>query len=549
MNNPLRDQKIPVLLLSTVLLCAIALLSSSFASAQTATEASVPDFGAVGDGKTLNTEAIQKAVDTVAGDGGGTVVFPAGSYLSGTIYLRDHVTLHLEAGAVLLGSTRLEDFPANFCEYPSYTDQYCVRALIWGEGLKNVAITGRGVIDGQGAAFLGDKASEKELEELKRANPYPNRHALQARYANRPYIIRMVSCRDILIEGVTLQKSPMWMQHYLDCTDLTVRDIRVINHGNHNNDMIDVDSSRNVVIQGCYGDSDDDALTLKSTGPDPTENVVISDCILRSHVNAIKLGTESTGGFRNITITNCVILRSEFMKNIAGASEGFAGIALEAVDGGTLERIAISNITMTGIPTPLFMRLGNRARLHRPDAPKPAVGLFRDVNVDNIVATGVGNISCSISGIPGHPIQGVRVSNVTLRCTGGVDEDMTDLQVPEVETKYPESRMFGPLPSYGFYCRHVENLTFRNVQVGYDRPDRRYALVCDDVEDLTLDAFQPMVAGNAPAAVLFKDVRHAIIRGCNPPTMKTFVRLRGKTEGIETVGNLFKNVENPTKRF
>ncbi len=549
MNDSLRDKQVFVFLFSTVLLCAVALLPVPLAWAQSGAEASVQNFGAVGDGKTLNTAAIQKAVETVAGNGGGTVLFPAGTYLSGTIYLRSHVTLHLQAGAVLLGSTRIEDFPVNFCKYPSYTDRYCVRALIWAEGVENVAITGRGVIDGQGAAFLGAKASEEELKEIENAKPSPNRHTPHPNYAKRPYIIRMTSCRDILIEGVTMQNSPMWMQHYLDCSDMTVRGIRVINQVNRNNDMIDIDSSRNVVIQGCYGDTDDDALTLKSTGPDPTENIVISDCILRSHVNAIKMGTESTGGFRNITITNCVILRSEFENHMAGSPEGFAGIALEAVDGGTLERITISNIAMNGIATPLFMRLGNRARLHTSDAPKPAVGAFRDINVDNIVATGVENISCSISGIPGHPIQGVRVSNMTLRCTGGIDKDLTDLEVPEVVTKYPESRMFGPLPSYGFYCRHVENLTFRNVQVGFDRPDRRYALVCDDVKGLTLDSFQPMVAKNAPAAILLNDVRQTVIRDCNPPTMETFVRLRGDTEEIQMVGNLFKNVENPTKRF
>ncbi len=530
---------------AAAILIAFLTLPVMLASAIEGVDFSVRDFGAVGNGTTLETEAIQKTVDAAAKAGGGTVVFPSGTYLSGTIYLRDHVTLELQAGAVLLGSTRLVDYPVNYCSYPSYTDNYCVRALIWADSVKNIAIIGRGTIDGQGAAFLGHEASEEELAALAKGRTDPNRYAPNDIYANRPYIIRVISCEDVLVEGITLRNSPMWMQHYLHCNHLTLRGVRVINHGNRNNDMVDIDCCRNVVVTGCYGDSDDDALTLKSNGPDPTENVTITGCILRSHCNALKMGTESTGGFRNISISNCTILRSEIEKNIHGLPEGLAGIALEAVDGGMMERVTISNINMNGIATPIFMRLGNRARPHRLDAPTPDVGVFRDVNVDNIVATGVENISCSITGIPGHPIEGVSLSNIVIRCRGGIDEDRTDLEVPEVEQKYPESRMFGDLPSYGFYCRHVNGLTFRNVRLGFDTPDTRYALVCDDVENLTLEAFQPMASKSAPAAVLFKNVRNAFIRGCNPPSMDTFIRLMDDCQSIVETANNFASVRVP----
>lgn len=527
----------------------IALLLFPTSWAQPKSEVWVQEFGAVGDGTVLNTASIQQAIDAMAEAGGGTVVFSAGRYLSGTIYLKSHVTLHLQSGAVLLGSTQLEDYPVNFCDYASWSDKYCVRALIWAEGQENIGIVGRGTIDGQGKAFFGHKASEDELRVLAGLRPDVSRYAPQSQYANRPYGIRMIGCRDVLVEGITMQYSAMWMQQYLHCNHVMLRNLRVINQGNRNNDMVDIDSSQNVIVTGCYGDSDDDAITLKSTGPDPTENVTISNCILRSHANAIKMGTESHGGFRNITITNCVILRSEFEKNIGGSRDGYAGIALELVDGGLLERIAISNITMEGIWTPIFMRLGNRGRVTKPGLPKPGTGSFRDVTVDNIVATGVGNMCSSITGIPGHPIEGVSLSNIRIRCDGGVPEDLTSQQVPELVDEYPEAKMFGPLPAYGFYSRHVKDLTLRNVTVEFEEPDRRYPLVFEDVENLTIEAFQPMVTLGTPAAILFEDVRQAWVRGCRPFEMKTFIRLRGGCEGIITEGNQFENVESPTKEF
>ncbi|HPA45086.1 MAG TPA: glycoside hydrolase family 28 protein [bacterium] len=511
-----------------------------------AAEISVRDLGAVGDGVALDTQAIQKAIDSMADAGGGRVLFPAGSYLSGTIYLRSHVTLELREGAVLLGSPRLEDYPVNFCKYRSYSDRYCVRALIWGEDLEEIAIVGRGMIDGQGGKFFKVQASDEELETLKKAMPDTARYVPHSAYVNRPYGIRLIGCQNVLVEGITLQNSPMWMQQYLHCNHVTLRDLRIVNHCNSNNDMIDIDSSRNVVVTGCYGDTDDDALTLKSTGPDPTENVTISNCILRSHVNAIKMGTESLGGFRNITISNCTILSSAVDRNhMAGNVPGYAGIALETVDGGPLERIAISNITMNGITTPIFMRLGDRGRTVTPDAPKPQAAVFRDVSIDNIVATGVGNIACSITGVPGHPIRGVSLSNIRIRCAGGVESVSDDLEVPEVAEKYPESTMFGALPAYGFYCRHVEDLTFRNVTVGYEEPDARYALVCDDVENLGLETFQAMPSSKNSTALILKDVRNALIRGCSPPEMNVFARLRGGCRNVTTFGNDFGRINTP----
>jgi hypothetical protein len=417
----------------------------------------VRDFGARPDGKTLCTAAIQKAVDACAAGGGGTVYLPPGTLRSGTVFLKSHVTLLLESGCTLLGSENLEDYPRNVPAVRSYTDNYVDRSLIAGENLQNVAIRGRGTIDGNGGKFR-----------------WPQ-------YLTRPYAIRLVRCRDVLIEGVTMRSSAMWMQHYLACDGLTMRGVTVYNHATHNNDGLDLDGCHDVCVSDCTFDSDDDAITLKSTLNLACEDVTIINCTASSHCNAIKMGTESNGGFKNVTIANCAIRSPRVSQPINGSKRGLAGIALEIVDGGELDRVAISNITMTGVSVPLFMRLGNRARPFEKAGPKPAVGTFRNVTVSNVIATGASKTGCSITGLPGHPIENVVLSNLNLTFDGGGTAADASRQIPELPEKYPESSMFGTLPAYGLYCRHVKNLQVHNVQLRSVEPDLRQPVIRDDV--------------------------------------------------------------------
>ena len=506
---------------------------------------SVIDYGAVADGTTLNTEAIQSAIDACAAGGGGTVHFPPGDYLSGTIFLKSHVRLDLDHGTRLLGSTNTDDYPATVCRYPSRTDAYTVRALIWGEGLEDVAITGYGTIDGQGAAFRKRQPTEEELAELAEPLAAEGRYAPESRYAARPYLIRLVSCREVLVENVRMRNSAMWMQHYLDCDFVTIRGINVYNHGCANNDMIDIDCCRNVVISDCFGDSDDDALTLKSTGDRPTEHVTITNCVLRSHCNAIKAGTESSGGFKDITISNCVLQNSAVDTNIAGRTEGLAGLALEIVDGGSLERVTISNIVTKGTTAPIFLRLGNRARPPKPSLPKPPVGTFRDVYIDNVVATGASVTGCSITGLPGHPIENVSISNVRITFNGGGTDEDAQAVVAENEDQYPESTMFGTLPAYGFYCRHVDGLKFNNIDLAYSTPDLRPALVCDDVSDLAITGFNARLDPAGPAQFVLGNVRDALIQGCVSAPGSAFLKITGTCEGITVMSNDLSRTPEP----
>jgi len=502
-------------------------------------------YGASGEGVQLDTQAIQAAVDACAAQGGGTVFFPAGAYLTGTIFLQSHVRLDLDAGARILGSTNVQDYPLQMNGFPSRTDRYCARALLRGEGLEGVAITGYGTIDGQGAQFRDNKASGEAYEALLSVYEGTGRYRPNEIFVNRPFLIQLVSCRDIRVENVHLRCSAMWMQHYLDCDFVTIRGVSVFNHGCRNNDMIDIDCCRNVVISDCIGDTDDDALTLKSTAQQPTEHVVISNCILRSHCNALKAGTESSGGFKDITITNCVIQRSEVDECRTGRREGLAGIALEIVDGGSLERVTISNIAIQDTSAPLFLRLGNRARPHRPGAPKPEVGVFRDVRISNVVATGAGVTGCAIAGLPGHPIENVSLSNIRIAFHGGAAAEDAVAEVPELEAQYPECVMFGTLPAYGFYCRHVDGLTLNNIDLSYAAADPRPALVTDDVKALRVDGFSAKAEPDARAQIRLSQTRDALITGCKAAASETFLKLEAGCAELSLIGNELSRARRP----
>ncbi len=504
----------------------------------------VTQYGAVADGKTLNTASIQAAIDACAA-AGGVVSFPPGSFLTGTIYLKSGVHLRIEQGATLLGSTNLADYPINHCAYPSRSDEYTMRALIWGEGLDDVGITGDGILDGQGARFRSNESTPEESAAISAALTQEGRYTPYKRYFNRPYLIRLISCRNVLVEDVTLRDSAMWMQHYLDCDFVVVRGINVFNHVAPNNDMIDIDGCRNVIISDCFGDTDDDALTLKSTGAKATEHVVISNCILRSHCNAIKMGTESAGGFKDIAISNCVIQRSSVVKGLSGRNEGLAGIALEIVDGGTLERVTVSNIVVEGTTAPIFMRLGNRARAAKPSDPKPGVGMFRDVSISNVTATGASRMGCAIAGIPGHRIENVTLSNIRMAFAGGGTQEEAAAQVPEVEEKYPESAMFGTLPAYGLYLRHVQGIHLRDIELRYETPELRPALVAEDVHGLRLDTLSAQAEPGKGPQILLKDSTDAMITGCSPPAIESFTALNGACDNVRLLHNDLTRARQP----
>jgi polygalacturonase len=339
------------------------------------------------------------------------------------------------------------------------------------------------------------------------------------------------------------------MQHYRRCERLTICEIAVFNHVSYNNDGLNIDSCRDVVITGCTVDSDDDAIVLKSLSLSPCENISVSDCIVSSHCNSLKMGTESGGGFQNITVTNCTIYSPRYSKVIYGRQRGLAGVALEVVDGGTLDRVAITNLTIKGVTVPIFMRLGNRARIYEEGGSKPDVGKFGNVIISNIIATDCSQIGCSITGLPGHAIENVTLSNVQLSFEGGGTKEDALRDISEKPTSYPESTMFGTLPAYGFFCRHVKEMKFHNLRLATSVPDYRHAIVFDDVNDAVIDSLDAPFAAGASGMIRCTNSRNIFIRNCQPPKgTELFLDLCGsKTKDILLMSNDFSGTNQNSR--
>jgi polygalacturonase len=486
----------------------------------------VQQLGAVADGKTHCTEAIQKAIDQCSAAGGGTVNFPPGSYLTGTIFLKSNVTLNLDAGATLLGSGDLADYPATTPKNaPSRTNSYNIRSLIYAEDLDKIGITGRGTLDGNGS-FYRDRRHD----------------------GNRPLIFRCINCRDVRIENITMTNSGFWNQHYLFCERVVVRGIRVWNHTTYNVDGIDIDGCRDFVLTDSFIDSDDDAVCLKSTSERPCENVLVSNCVVSSHCNAIKFGTDSTGGFLNIAITNCSIVSPRQSKVIYGIQRGFSGISLELVDGGKIDRVTVSNVTIDGVEVPLFVRLGNRGTgfVIKEDAAKTEVpvGTVRNVLFNNIAATHAGKTGCSVVGIPDHCVENVSFNNVVIHSEGGGKKEWSSATIQERPADYPEATMFGKLPAHGLYCRHVRGLTLTDVRLETEEPDGRHALALDDLQDVNISGLACRQAPAAASLLGLRQTHNVLIRGCRPEAADgVFLRLAGKdTASVSLIGNDFSHV-------
>jgi len=449
----------------------------------------VTSFGAKPGLNNLNTIAINKAIEACYKNGGGRVVISAGIFRSGTLLMKDNVELHLEMGATLLASTNVKDFPMQpKTAYRSQKDTVGWRALIFANEVSNIAITGFGTIDGNGA----------------QQKPDPN--ALKGDLDGRPRNLLFISCKNIRVEGIKMLNAGIWNQHYLNCEDVIVDRINVYNHANRNNDGIDIDGCRQFTVSNSTFDTDDDAIVLKSTGPAACENIVITNCIVSSFCNAIKAGTESTGGFKNISISNCVVKPSNNPHPpIYGTAKGIAALSLEIVDGGIMDGVSISNITIEGSDCPLFVRLGNRARKYIAGASVPPVGIMRNIVINNIVAYHTGNYSSSITGIPGHYVENLSLSNVQFYNIGGLKQgeyiaDVT--KVKEDEKGYPQPTVWKELPSSGLFIRHAKNIQVRGLMLSSEQPDPRTPVIAVDVEGLQIQSIAKI--NNSTADVFFK---------------------------------------------
>src|SRR5882724_5503231 len=487
-------------------LCPSKSAASAQGDARTTAFFDVRTFGAKGDGKTLDTAAINKAIDTAVAAGGGTVLFPSGNYLSVSIHLKSNITLYLDQGAVIVaantgpGVTYDAPEPNQWDSYQDFGHSHWHNSLIWGENLENVSILGPGMIWGKGLVRHGNQSRTKEQNDaLGNAPPdprggpfgYPNpRDAVEPGWGNKSISLKL--CRNVIIRDITILHGGHFAILATGVDNLTIDNVKI----DTNRDGIDVDACKNVRISNCSINSPfDDAICPKSSYAlgyaRATENVTITNCQVsgydegtllngtykRSFRNVsgifsptgrIKFGTESNGGFKNITVSNCVF-------------DYCRGLALETVDGALLEDVTINNITMRDVTnSPIFMRLGFRGRGPKD---KTSVGELRRVILSNIVVHNADPRYASIiSGIPGHYIEDVCLSNIRIYYRGGGTKAQAALDPPENEDGYPEPTMFGEIPAYGFFVRHVKGLQMNDVQVSYLNEDARPPIAMRDVK-------------------------------------------------------------------
>ena len=517
------------LLLTSLLGCA------NFASAVAVEEQNyfnVRRYGAVGDGKNLDSPAINQAIEAAVAVGGGTVLVPAGTYLSGSIRLKSNIHLLIDAGAVILGAPqdlKAYDETEPFMP-PAYQDgghTYFHNSLIWGENLTNVFISGHGMINGGGLKEwnpildkMCGRASEGKVDTAANAAPLPNNGMPPVRIGNKAIALKL--CKNVLIRDVTIFHGGHFGILATGCDNVTIDNVTI----DTNRDGMDIDCCRNVMVSNCRVNSPkDDGICPKSTyalgEARLTENLTIINCQVSGFeegtlldgtmqsgpknwaVGRIKFGTESSGGFRNVTIANCTFRNCH-------------GIALEEVDGGILENFTINNLTMTDVKKcAIYLTTGKRNRTPN----LTTTSRKRNILISNVVADGVDNLSgIIITGMAEQPLEGIRLENIRVTSNGGGTKEHAAKSIAELGSGYPNPTWAGTLSAYGIFARHIKGLELANITLNFRTNDFRPAAQFVDIDGLEIDNLKAQVADGVRPATFSADVRGVAIR--NSPALE-----------------------------
>ncbi|MCW3081133.1 glycoside hydrolase family 28 protein [Segetibacter sp.] len=511
-----------------LLLLVLALYTSNAWGA--ANDKLITAYGAVADGRTNNAQSIQKAIDETSAAGGGRVIIPAGNFMSGSIFLKSGVELHLQLGATLLGSHAVND----------YQKIEGRAALVLSRDQKNVSISGEGIIDGQGQELMLDVFKKSRSGELKQNDIWLYKRP----EAGRAMVLYFWGCNNVKVTGITLKNASNWVQDYRECDGITIHRITVQSTAYWNNDGLDITDSKNVRITNCFINATDDAICLKSENPKSfCENILIDNCTLRSSANALKFGTASVGGFRNVVARNLTVFDTYR-----------SAIAIEAVDGGFMENIDIQNVTAVNTGNAIFIRRGRRNQtgqvstiknvyianvkvqvpLLKPDQGYPIEGPPDHLrpgfdkmpkrpgsyHIYGHPFLPYNLVPSSITGLPGYPVQGVTLENINITYGGRASKDIAYIpldsvtSVPENPAAYPEFSMFGELPAWGFYVRHAEGIKMKNVRLSFVENDFRPAMVLDDVKAMDITDVHipsgkdlPIILLNNTSGITFKSLK------------------------------------------
>jgi len=440
----------------------------------------IKSLGASGDGTTLETNTLQTAIDSVHKAGGGVVVIPKGTFLIGSIIMKHGVEINLSDHAILSGS-------ANPNDYKKISNHL---ALILAEYAHDISITGKGTIDGQGLELA--LAIDSLHQTGKVIDPSYNYYRIRPSESVRPQIINFSHCSDIKIKNVTIKNGAGWVTEYNQCKNVIIDSVTITSTAYWNNDGMDICDCKNVTITNCFVNSADDGICLKSFSRESfNDSIYIANCTIRSSASAIKFGTDSRGGFTNIKIEKIKVYDTYR-----------SAIAIESVDGGIVENIDVSDVEAYNTGNAIFIKLGHR---------RGDVGSLKNVIIKNLKVAVPFNrpdleydlrgpdlpflhnpFPSSITGIPGFNVENVTLENIEITYPGRATKGMAYIplyrlsQVPENEKEYPEFSMFGELPAWGFYIRHVDGLTMKNIILRVKENDYRPAFVFDDTKSLTL---------------------------------------------------------------
>jgi len=499
--------------LLTIFLLAVTLRSTGYTVAQdNRVYINVRDYGIGGQNADSETRRVQSIIDSASLAGGGTVYFPPGRYVLRTIVLKSNVTILLDRGATLLASTDMTEFKPQYGSFEDSGGRKFGAALFFAKEAENMSIEGNGIIDGQG---------------------FPEYYPVSKGIA-RPSIIRFIGCKNVKVSGVTLINSAAWVQHYVLCQDMILQNLTVYSYANKNNDGLDIESCERVYVTGCNINSEDDSIVLKALSRSACKDIVISDCIISGLKSAIKTGTESIGDFENISISNCTIY-------------GTRGINILAVDGGNVNNITVSNISMRDTYGVIVMRLGARLRPYAvPENERPeTAGTFQNIMISNVQAVNVSESNDFISGIEGFHIKNISLHNIRIEYAGGGKKSDSERIVPELIDEYPKARMFGTLPSYGFFIRHADGVSIKNLSLNLRKSDQRSVLRMEDVNGVEIDGLTANTDSLAAPFFWVSNSSDILIRNCRPlQSTGTFLRV-DNSKKIKLIGNEISKATNP----